>query len=77
MNTSRNAAAVSFTTPVSTRIIASLIAVGVTAGIFSAAISPAMQQQADGSVQLAHSAVKMPNIAPEIRIAHVQVVGEY
>ena len=40
-----------------TRLIASIISVGVTLALFSAVISPAMQSQADGSIRLAHSAV--------------------
>ena len=46
-----------------TRLIASIISVGVTLALFSAVISPAMQNQADGSVRLAHSAVSAPAAA--------------
>ena len=43
------------------RLIAAIVSVGVTVALFSAVISPAMQQQADGSVRLAHSAVNAPS----------------
>ncbi len=47
-------------TSLSTRLIAAIVSVGVTAALFSAVVSPAMQSQADGSVRLAHSAVSAP-----------------
>ena len=43
------------------RLIAAIVSVGVTVALFSAVISPAMQQQADGSVRLAHAAVSVPS----------------
>ena len=56
-----------------TRLIASLVAVGTTALLFSAVISPAMQQQADGSFRLAHSTVAAPTIAPQLPVAEIAV----
>ncbi len=51
------------------RLIASIISVGVTAALFSAVISPAMQNQADGSIRLAHSAVSAPASATQMLVA--------
>ena len=56
-------------TSFSTRLIAAILSVGVTAALFSAVISPAMQNQADGSVRLAHSAVAAPAAAQQVLIA--------
>ena len=56
-------------TSLSTRLIAAIISVGVTAALFSAVISPAMQNQADGSVRLAHSAVSAPAAATQMLVA--------
>lgn len=53
-----------------TRLIASIISVGVTLALFSAVSSPAMQNQADGSVRLAHSAVSAP-AAAQMLVAQV------
>ena len=43
-----------------TRLNTAIVSVGVTAALFSAVISPAMQSQADGSIRLAHSTVGAP-----------------
>ena len=51
------------------RLIASIISVGVTAALFSAVIAPAMQYQADGRIRLAHSAVSAP-AATQMLVAH-------
>ena len=51
------------------RLIAAIVSVGVTAALFSAVISPAMQNQADGSVRLAHSAVSAPAAATQMLVA--------
>ena len=50
-------------TSFSSRLVAAIISLGVTLALFSAVISPAMQNQADGSVRLAHSAVSAPAAA--------------
>ena len=47
-------------TSYTTRLIAAIVSVGVTAALFSAVISPAMQSQTDGSMRLAHIAVSAP-----------------
>jgi hypothetical protein len=60
-------------TSLTTRLIASIVAVGMTALLFSAVISPAMQQQADGSLRLAHSAVATPTIVPQMPVAEIAV----
>ncbi len=60
-------------TSLTTRLIASIVALGVTALLFSAVVSSAMQQQADGSVRLAHSAVATPSIVPPMQVAEVAV----
>ena len=52
-----------------TRFIASVVAVGVTLGLFSAVVAPAMQPQADGSVRLAHAAVSAPHVAAPVLVA--------
>ena len=39
------------------RLVASITAVGVTAALLSSVIAPAMQQQSDGSLRLAHATV--------------------
>ena len=52
-----------------TRLIAAIVSVGVTAALFSAVISPAMQNQADGNVRLAHSAVSAPAAATQMLVA--------
>ena len=44
-------------TSFSSRLVAAIISLGVTLALFSAVISPAMQNQADGSIRLAHAAV--------------------
>ena len=51
------------------RLIAAIVSVGVTAALFSAVIAPAMQNQADGSVRLAHSAVSAPAAATQMLVA--------
>ena len=56
-------------TSLSTRLIAAIVSVGVTALLFSAVISPAMQQQADGSVRLAHSTVNAPSAPAPVLVA--------
>lgn len=56
-------------TSLTTRLIAAIVAVGMTALLFSAVISPAMQQQADGGMRLAHSAVAAPAVAAEMLVA--------
>ena len=56
-------------TSLTTRLIAAIVSVGVTAALFSAVISPAMQNQADGSVRLAHSAVGAPAAATQMLVA--------
>ena len=56
-------------TSLSTRLIASIISVGVTAALFSAVISPAMQNHADGSVRLAHSTLSAPSALAPLLVA--------
>lgn len=58
-----------------TRIIASVIAVGVTLSLFSAVVSPAMQPQVDGSVRLAHAAVSAPYVAAPVLVAQASVAS--
>ncbi len=58
-----------YTTSVAPRIVAAMVAVGVTAALFSAVIAPAMQPQLDGSVRLAHAAVSAPQIAAPVLVA--------
>ena len=52
-----------------TRLIAAILSVGVTAALFSAVIAQAMQKQADGGVRLAHSAVSAPAAATQMLVA--------
>ncbi len=52
-----------------TRLIAAIVSVGVTALLFSAIISPAMQSQADGSVRLAHSTLSAPSAPAPLLVA--------
>ena len=52
-----------------TRLIASIISVGVTVALFSAVISPAMQSQTDGSIRLAHSTVSAPCAPAPVLVA--------
>ena len=56
-------------TSFSARLIAAIVSVGVTVALFSAVISPAMQNQADGSVRLAHAAVSAPSAAATVLVA--------
>ena len=60
-------------TSYTTRLIAAIVSVGVTAALFSAVISPAMQNQADGSVRLAHSAVSATTAATQMLVALASV----
>lgn len=62
-----------YKTPLATRLIASVIAVGVTLGLFSAVVAPAMQPQIDGSVRLAHAAVNAPQLSTIVLIARADV----
>ena len=64
-----------YKTPVATRLIASVIAVGVTLSLLSAVVSPAMQPQIDGSVRLAHAAVNAPQVTAIVMIARADVSG--
>ena len=50
-------------TSFSSRLVAAIISLGVTLAVFSAVISPAMQNQADGSIRLAHIAASAPAAA--------------
>ena len=56
-------------TSLSTRLIAAIVSVGVTVALFSAVISPAMQNQADGSIRLAHSTVSAPSAPAPVLVA--------
>ena len=56
-------------TTFSTRLIAAIISVGVTAALFSAVIAPAMQSQTDGSIRLAHSTASAPCAPAPVRVA--------
>ena len=56
-------------TSFSTRLVAAIVSVGVTALLFSAVISPAMQSQANGSVRLAHSTVSAPCAPAPVLVA--------
>ena len=56
-------------TSLSTRLIAAIVSVGVTALLFSAVIAPAMQNQADGSVRLAHSTASAPCAPAPVLVA--------
>jgi hypothetical protein len=58
----------------STRLIAFIIAAGVTVALFTAVVSPAMQQQADGSVRLAHSAVGALSATTQVLVAQASVI---
>ena len=51
------------------RLIASIISVGVTAALFSAVIAPAMHNQADGSIRLAHSTLSAPSAPAALLVA--------
>ena len=62
-------------TSLTTRLIASIAAVSITALLFSAVISPAMQQQTDGSVRLAHSAGAAPAAALQMPVAELAVAA--
>ena len=62
-----------YKTPVATRLIASVSAVGITLGLFSAVVAPAMQPQIDGSVRLAHAAVNAPQVTSIVMIARADV----
>ena len=62
-------------TSLTTRLIASIAAVGITALLFSAVISPAMQQQTDGSVRLAHSAGAAPAASLQMPVAELTVAA--
>ena len=64
-----------YTTSVAPRIIAAMVAVGVTAALFSAVISPAMQPQMDGSVRLAHAAVSAPHVAAPVLVAQANILS--
>ena len=64
-----------YKTPVATRLIASVIAVGITLGLFSAVVAPAMQPQIDGSVRLAHATVNAPQVSAMVMIARADVSG--
>ena len=64
-----------YKTPVATRLIASVIAVGVTLSLLSAVVSPAMQPQIDGSVSLAHATVNAPQVTAIVMIARADVSG--
>jgi hypothetical protein len=61
------------TTAFAPRLAAAMIAIGVTAALFSAVISPAMQQQVDGSVRLAHAAVSARHAAAPMLVAQADV----
>lgn len=58
-----------YITAIAPRLIASVIAVGVTLGLFSAVVAPAMQPQVDGSVRLAHAALSAPPEATTVLLA--------
>jgi hypothetical protein len=62
-----------YNTSNATRLVASVIAVGVTLGLFSAVVSPAMQPQVDGSVRLAHAAVSAPHVVTPVLVAQANV----
>ena len=64
-----------YTTSVAPRIVAALVAVGVTAALFSAVIAPAMQPQIDGSMRLAHAAVSAPHVAAPVLVAQADTAS--
>ncbi len=64
-----------YTTSNATRLIASVAAVGVTLGLFSAVVAPAMQPQVDGSVRLAHAAVSAPHLAAPMLVAQADTAS--
>ena len=57
------------------RLIALSVAVGVTFGLFSAVVAPAMQPQTDGSVRLAHAAVSAPHVAAPVLVAQANTAS--
>ena len=64
-----------YTTSVAPRIVAALVAVGVTAALFSAVIAPAMQPHIDGSMRLAHAAVSAPHVAAPVLVAQADTAS--
>lgn len=58
-----------YTSPLAPRLIAAVVAIGVTLGLFSAVVAPAMQPQIDGSVRLAHAAVSAPHVVAPVMVA--------
>lgn len=55
------------------RLIAAIIAVGVTLGLFSIVVAPAMQPQVDGSARLAHVALPVQQLTPLTLVARADV----
>lgn len=59
-------------TELTTRLIASAVAFGMTTIIFSAVVSLAEQPRADGTVRLAHSAPHSPLLAGQVVLAQAE-----
>lgn len=57
------------------RLIALVVAVGLTFGLFSVVVAPAMQPQKDGSVRLAHAAVSAPHVAAPVLVAQADTAS--
>ena len=64
-----------YTTSFSSCLIASAIAVGVTLGLFSAVVAPAMQPQIDGTSRLAHVAGSPPNVVSPMLVAQADMIS--
>lgn len=58
-----------YTSSLAPRLIASVVAIGVTLGLFSAVVAPAMRPQIDGSLRLAHAAVSAPRVVAPMTVA--------
>ena len=64
-----------YTTSFASRLIASVVAVGVTLGLFSAVVAPAMQPQIDGSLCLANAVGGSPHVAAPMLVAQADTTS--